>query len=89
MIKGETLVFIGIAVVITGMLLTFIGTAILSSGKNNNQESNNSKVSTGGVILIGPIPIIFGNDKSMIAVTILGAIILMVIAYFLFYRGGT
>ena len=43
MIKGETLVFIGIAVVITGMLLTFIGTAILSSGKNNNQESNNSK----------------------------------------------
>ncbi|HHT18891.1 MAG: TIGR00304 family protein [Euryarchaeota archaeon] len=88
MIKGETLVFIGIAVVITGMLLTFIGTAILSSGKNNNQESNNSKVSTGGVILIGPIPIIFGNDKSMIAVTILGAIILMVIAYFLFYRGG-
>lgn len=88
MIKGETLVFIGIAVVITGMLLTFIGTAILSSGKNNNQESNNSKVSTSGVILIGPIPIIFGNDKSMIAVTILGAIILMVIAYFLFYRGG-
>jgi len=88
MIKGETLVFIGIAVVIAGMLLTFIGTAILSSGKNNNQESNNSKVSTGGVILIGPIPIIFGNDKSMIAVTILGAIILMVIAYFLFYRGG-
>lgn len=88
MIKGETLVFIGIAVVIAGMLLTFIGTAILSSGKNNNQESNNSKVSTGGVILIGPIPIIFGNDKNMIAVTILGAIILMVIAYFLFYRGG-
>lgn len=88
MIKGETLVFIGIAVVITGMLLTFIGTAILSSGKNNNQESNNSKVSTSGVILIGPIPIIFGNDKNMIAVTILGAIILMVIAYFLFYRGG-
>lgn len=88
MIKGETLVFIGIAVVIAGMLLTFIGTAILSSGKNNNQESNNSKVSTSGVILIGPIPIIFGNDKSMIAVTILGAIILMVIAYFLFYRGG-
>ncbi|MGI6482048.1 MAG: TIGR00304 family membrane protein [Methanobacterium sp.] len=88
MIKGETLVFIGIAVVIAGMLLTFIGTAILSSGKNNNQESNNSKVSTSGVILIGPIPIIFGNDKNMIAVTILGAIILMVIAYFLFYRGG-
>ncbi|HHX99978.1 MAG: TIGR00304 family protein [Methanobacterium sp.] len=89
MIKGETLIFIGIAVVIVGVLLTFLGTAILSSGKNNNREGDNTKVSTGGVILIGPIPIIFGNDKSMITVTILGAIILMVIAYFLFYRGGS
>jgi uncharacterized protein (TIGR00304 family) len=89
MIKGETLIFIGIAVVIVGILLTFIGTALLSSGKNQNNEKGNGTVSTGGVILIGPIPIIFGNDKSMISVTILGAIILMVIAYFLFYRGGT
>ncbi len=88
MIKGETLIFIGIAVVIVGVLLTFLGTALLSSG-NNNREGDDTKVSTGGVILIGPIPIIFGNDKSMITVTILGAIILMVIAYFLFYRGGS
>lgn len=88
MIKGETLIFIGIAVVIVGILLIFIGTALLSSGKNQNNEKGNGTVSTGGVILIGPIPIIFGNDKSMISVTILGAIILMVIAYFLFYRGG-
>jgi len=88
MIKGETLIFIGIAVVIIGVLLTFLGTALLSSGKNHNKDNDNTKVSTGGVILIGPIPIIFGNDKSMVMVTILGAIILMVIAYFLFYRGG-
>lgn len=89
MIKGETLIFIGIAVVIVGILLTFIGTALISSGKSHNNEKGNGTVSTGGVILIGPIPIIFGNDKSMIWVTVLGAIILMVIAYFLFYRGGT
>ncbi len=82
MIKGETLIFIGIAAVIIGILLVFIGTTLLSSGKGEN----NPKVSSGGVILIGPIPIIFGNDKSMISVAVVGAIILMIIAYFLFYR---
>jgi uncharacterized protein (TIGR00304 family) len=84
MIKGETLIFIGIAAVIIGMLLLFVGTALLSSGK----EEGNGKVSSGGVILIGPIPIIFGNDKSMISVAIVGAIIIMIVAYFLFYRGN-
>ncbi|BDZ71281.1 TIGR00304 family membrane protein [Methanobacterium petrolearium] len=88
MIKGETLIFIGITAVIVGMLLLFLGTALLSSGKNQDNEKDGRTVKTSGVILIGPIPIIFGNDKSMTTVTIIGAILLMVIAYFLFYRGG-
>ena len=86
MIRGETIVFIGIAAVITGMLLIFIGTAFLSSGKTEGND--NTKVSTGGVVLIGPIPIIFGNDKSMVSIAVLGAIIIMVISYILFYRGS-
>ncbi len=85
MIKGETLIFIGIAAVILGILLIFIGTAILSSGKNEG----NTEVSAGGVVLIGPIPIIFGNDKSMVLMSVLAAIIIMVISYFLFYKGGS
>lgn len=88
MIKGETLIFIGIGAIIVGILLTFLGTALLSSGKNQNSENGNGTVSTGGVILIGPIPIIFGNDKGMISLAVVGAIILIVISYFLFYRGG-
>lgn len=88
MIKGETLVFIGIAAVIIGMLLIFIGTAFLSSGSSGKGE-NSSKVSTGGVVLIGPIPIIFGNDKSMIYVAIFAAVIIMLLSYILFYRGGS
>lgn len=76
----------GIAAVILGMVLIFIGTAFLSSGKTEGSE--NAKVSTGGVILIGPIPIIFGNDKSMVSIAVLGAVIVMIIAYILFYRGS-
>ncbi|EKF84913.1 TIGR00304 family protein [Methanobacterium formicicum] len=85
MIKGETIIFVGIAAVILGMLLIFIGTAFQSSGKTESSE--NAKVSTGGVILIGPIPIVFGNDKNMVSVAVIGAIVLMILAYILFYRG--
>jgi uncharacterized protein (TIGR00304 family) len=84
MIRGENLVFIGIAAVIIGIFLIFIGTSFLSSGKNEGD----TKVSTGGVVLIGPIPIIFGNDKNMIIVTSIAAIIIMVISYLLFYKGS-
>jgi len=40
------------------------------------------------VILIGPIPIVFGNDKNMVSIAVLGAIIIMVLAYIFFYRGS-
>jgi uncharacterized protein (TIGR00304 family) len=86
MIKGELIIVIGIAAVITGMLLIFIGSTFLSSGKT--EVSDNTKVSTGGVVLIGPIPIIFGNDKSMVSIAIIGAVIVMIISYILFYRGS-
>ncbi|NYB52582.1 MAG: TIGR00304 family protein [Methanobacteriaceae archaeon] len=85
MIKGESLIFIGIAAVILGILLIFIGSAVLSSGKN---EGHN-EVKTGGIILIGPIPIIFGNDRNTVLTVSLVAIIIMVIFYLLFYRGST
>ncbi|NMO09048.1 TIGR00304 family membrane protein [Methanobacterium subterraneum] len=85
MIKGETIIFMGIAAVILGILLIFIGAAFLSSGKT---EDDGDKVSTGGVILIGPIPIVFGNDKNMVSIAVLGAIIIMVLAYIFFYRGS-
>jgi uncharacterized protein (TIGR00304 family) len=38
------------------------------------------------VLMIGPIPIIFGNDRSLILFGVVLAIIMMVVSYFLFYR---
>lgn len=81
MIKANTLVLSGIIVIFIGIILIFIGTAMQASSKN-------SEVHTGGVILIGPIPIIFGNDKSMIVIGIVFAIIIMVLWYLLFYRSA-
>ncbi|MCD6148952.1 DUF131 domain-containing protein, partial [bacterium] len=35
-------------------------------------------VKTGGVIMIGPIPIIFGNDRNLILISVVLSLILMV-----------
>jgi uncharacterized protein (TIGR00304 family) len=86
MINGSTLVNIGFFVVIAGILLIFLGSMIQSTSSENTKESSNSEIKTGGVILIGPIPIIFGNDKSMIVTGVILGFILMLVAYFLFYR---
>ncbi len=80
MIQGNTIITVGILVIFIGFILIFAGTALQSSAKT-------SDVKTGGVILIGPIPIIFGSDKGAVVTAVLMAIILMVLAYFLFYRG--
>jgi uncharacterized protein (TIGR00304 family) len=73
----------GFAVVILGIFLIFIGTALQSSSNDSKTE-----IHTGGVILIGPIPIIFGNDRTLILFGVIFAIIIMILSYFLFYRGS-
>jgi len=80
--NASTLIIAGIIVIFLGVILIFVGTALQSTSKT-------SEVHTGGVILIGPIPIIFGNDKSLIVTGVVFAIIIMVLYYFLFYRGSS
>jgi uncharacterized protein (TIGR00304 family) len=79
--NAGTLIIAGIIVIFIGMILIFVGTALQSTSKT-------SEVHTGGVIMIGPIPIIFGNDKGLIITGVVFAIVIMVLYYFLFYRGG-
>lgn len=80
MINSNTIIIAGIAVIIIGFILVFVGTALQASSKTG-------EVKSGGVILIGPIPIIFGNDKSFTIIAVIMAIIIMVVSYILFYRG--
>ncbi len=87
MIKGISLINIGILVLIIGIFLIFIGSIIQSTSSNQKENADKTEIKTGGVIMIGPIPIIFGNDKGMMVTGVILAIILMMIAYFLFYRG--
>ena len=80
MVQGNTIIIAGIIAIFIGFILVFVGTAIQASSAKNNE------MKTGGVILIGPIPIIFGSDKGTIITAAVIAVIIMVLAYFLFYR---
>lgn len=83
MVNYNSIILAGFAVVVLGVLLIFIGTALQSSSSSSKTE-----IHTGGVIMIGPIPIVFGNDKGLVVIAVIFAIILMILSYFLFYRGA-
>ncbi|NJF25196.1 DUF131 domain-containing protein [Thermococcus sp. Bubb.Bath] len=69
--KGEILIGSGIILILIGFLLVFVGSLIAASGGEGEVEG-------GGVIMIGPIPIIFGTGRGATLAAVL-AIILMVL----------
>lgn len=86
MVNFNTVILAGIAVVVLGILIIFVGT-VLQATKSTG-ETQTGEVQAGGVVMIGPIPIIFGTNKNITVVSIVLAIILMIVAYLLFYRWG-
>jgi uncharacterized protein (TIGR00304 family) len=74
---GFLLVFLGIIVLVIGMFYE----ALKSS---NNKNNNTQRTEVGGVIFIGPIPIIFGSSKNIAKWMIIVAIIIFVLLV-LFY----
>jgi uncharacterized protein (TIGR00304 family) len=83
MVNYNSIILAGFTVVVLGILLIFIGTALQSSSSSSKTE-----IHTGGVIMIGPIPIIFGNNKGLVVIAVIFAVVLMVLSYLLFYRGS-
>jgi len=66
--KGELLMLVGMGLIFIGFMLIFIGTLMAATGGETDVEG-------GGVIMIGPIPIVFGTSR--------GATLAMVLAIFL------
>lgn len=82
MVNSNTIILAGVVVIILGVLLIFLGTAFQITSKSEGT----GEVQAGGVIMIGPIPIIFGTNKGFVIVSIILAIVLMILYYLLFYR---
>ena len=66
------LIELGILLIFLGFILIFI-TIILGLLRNKG------RVKTGGVLLIGPIPIVFGSDKDIVKLSIILTIITLLI----------
>ena len=80
---GFLLVFIGILVILAGMLSMVYQT--WKTGFGDGMEKSETGVRGGGVIMIGPLPIIFGSDVTALKPIMILAIVLMVIAVILFF----
>ena len=87
------LVTIGIALIILGFLTIALGMMISSLANEKMEqkgipdqditEGPGPKVKCGGVIFIGPIPIVFGSDKRFAIIAIMLVIVLMLLALLL------
>ena len=85
-------IFIGIILIILGFLSLAIGMMGYAMGnetpgkKSISNTEPETEVKGGGVILIGPIPIVFGSDKRYAIIAILLTIALMILGIiFLYY----
>ena len=77
---GFLLVLIGILVILAGIV-----SMAYQTWKTGGMEKPETGVRGGGVIMIGPIPIIFGTDVASLKLVMILAIVLMVIAAVLFF----
>jgi uncharacterized protein (TIGR00304 family) len=59
---GLVLIFVGILIIVLAVLLLSVSTA---------KKQEKGKVSAGGAVIIGPIPIIFGTDKKALKTVLL------------------
>ncbi|MBU7023550.1 MAG: DUF131 domain-containing protein [Theionarchaea archaeon] len=79
----QKLIALGMLVIVAGFVLIALGIVGSMFQVDGEQQG---EMRAGGVILIGPIPLVFGNDKTMILVSIAGAI-LFLLAYSVWRKG--
>ncbi|MCE4605033.1 MAG: DUF131 domain-containing protein [Desulfurococcales archaeon] len=75
---GDILVVAGIILVFLGVFLVFIGFL--------GKISQSSNVEAGGVVIIGPLPIVFGSSSRITLVVLILAIILTILTIILYRK---
>jgi uncharacterized protein (TIGR00304 family) len=72
-----------LALVAAGILVIFVGLVVLLVGVfQDGRRDGQSRLKGGGVIMIGPIPIIFGSDMKWASIAIILAIVLLLLVLF-------
>ncbi|MDK2892692.1 DUF131 domain-containing protein [Methanohalophilus sp.] len=97
MMIGDFLIIVGMILLIYGVLLMVkSGVSSQNNGKKQNGSDSGfentvreqSHFSGGGVIMIGPIPIVFGSDSkgAEVAMKLAVVLVLLYIILFVFFR---
>ena len=73
----EKLIALGMVLIIIGFAVVMVG--VLKSAFQTSETE--SSIRGGGIILIGPIPLVFGTDKNMVLISIAGAVLLLLALY--------
>ncbi|XRO77739.1 TIGR00304 family membrane protein [Methanocaldococcus sp. 16A] len=85
-----TLIFLGIILMFIGFFMITLGMILPSSQEDykkvKTEKTEESNVEYSGIIMIGPIPIVFGNSPGLMMLSVL-ILILMIIWMFLFAFG--
>ena len=80
------IITVGFLLVLIGILVILVGLCSMAyqAWKTGGQEKSESGLRGGGIIMIGPIPLIFGTDAAALKPVMILAIVLMLIATLLF-----
>jgi uncharacterized protein (TIGR00304 family) len=71
------IVFIGMAIILAGLLVVFLASVV--SDEPSEDREGRAHVKGGGVIMVGPIPVIFGSDSKWASVALVLATVLIVV----------
>jgi len=72
-LSAPKVIMLGFILIVIGIMVIIVGTLLLAFRSQGKGEF-------GGVIAIGPIPIIFGSSSDAVKIAVIGAIVLMVLA---------
>ena len=72
---GVTLAFLGLIVIIIALIYE------ISKNLKDQAQERKGQTNVGGVILIGPFPIVFGNNKDAIKISLilLAAMVILIL----------
>ena len=68
-----------VGLVLAGVLLVLVGFGVLAVAMLSQGRRDGTEVKGGGVVMIGPVPIIFGSDMRWASVAIMLAILLIIL----------
>ncbi|MEM1628063.1 MAG: DUF131 domain-containing protein [Desulfurococcaceae archaeon] len=79
------LVSIFISMFVISMILVILGVLLIFlSMLKSISESEERKTEAGGVVIIGPFPIVFGTSKEISKIMLILAIVLTIIVFIVF-----